>query len=94
MRERKGIKVQIVSAISEGLFKTQSAAYQAEVIPSASLPTFAMTAGLSDTLLSLVGDKAKIWGLNSFGYSAPASILDEKLGYNAENVYNQVIEML
>ncbi len=93
LRERKGIKVQLVSAISEGLFRTQPEAYQAEVIP-ADLPVFAMTAGLPDTLRTLVGDKAKIWGLSSFGFSAPAGVLDEKLGYNAENVYNQVIEML
>lgn len=93
LRERKGIKVQLVSAISEGLFRNQSADYQAEVIPS-NLPVFAMTAGLPDTLRTLVGDKAKIWGLSSFGFSAPAAILDDKLGYNAENVYNQVIEML
>ena len=92
LRERKGIKVQLVSAISEGLFKTQDAAYQAEVLPE--LPTFAMTAGLPDTLRTLVGDKATIWGLDSFGFSAPAGVLDEKLGYNAENVYNQVVEML
>lgn len=92
LRERKGIKVQLVSAISEGIFKNQDAAYQAEVLPA--LPTFAMTAGLPDTLRTLVGDKATIWGLDSFGYSAPAGVLDEKLGYNAENVYNQVIEML
>jgi transketolase len=93
LRERKNMKVQIVSAISEGLFKNQSAEYQATVIP-ASLPTFAMTAGLPDTLRTLVGDKAKIWGLSSFGYSAPAAILDDKLGYNAENVFKQVTEML
>ncbi len=93
LRERKGLKVKLVSAISEGLFRTQDEAYQKEVIP-ADLPTFAMTAGLPDTLRTLVGDKAVIWGLSSFGFSAPASILDEKLGYNAENVYNQVIKML
>lgn len=93
LRERKGLKVQLVSAISEGLFRNQPTAYQKEVIP-ADLPVFAMTAGLPDTLRSLVGEKAKIWGLSSFGFSAPAKVLDEKLGYNAENVYNQVVEML
>lgn len=94
LRERDGIKVQIVSAISEGLFRNQPAEYQTKVIPSATVPTFAMTAGLPDTLRTLVGDKATIWGLSSFGYSAPASVLDEKLGYNAENVYDQVKDML
>lgn len=93
LRERQGVNVQLVSAISEGLFRSQDGSYQAAVIP-AGLPTFAMTAGLPDTLRSLVGDKAKIWGLSSFGFSAPASVLDDKLGYNAENVYSQVIKML
>ena len=93
LRERDGIKVQLVSAISEGIFKNQDAAYQAEVLP-ANLPVFAMTAGLPDTLRTLVGDKATIWGLPSFGFSAPAGVLDQKLGYNAENVYNQVISIL
>jgi len=93
LRERKGVKVQLVSAISEGLFRTQDEAYQAKVLP-ADLPVFAMTAGLPDTLRTLVGDKAVIWGLDSFGFSAPAGVLDEKLGYNAENVYEQVVAML
>ncbi len=93
LRERDGIKVQLVSAISEGIFKNQDAAYQAEVLPT-NLPTFAMTAGLPDTLRTLVGDKATIWGLPSFGFSAPAGVLDQKLGYNAENVYNQVKAIL
>jgi transketolase len=92
LREKKGLKVQIVSAISEGVFRNQPEAYQKEVMPN--LPTFAMTAGLPDTLRTLVGDKAKIWGLSSFGFSAPASVLDDKLGFNAENVYNQVCEMI
>ena len=30
----------------------------------------------------------------SFGFSAPFKVLDEKLGFNAENVYNQVKAML
>jgi len=32
--------------------------------------------------------------LDSFGYSAPYKVLDEKLGFTGENVYQQVIEML
>ena len=37
--------------------------------------------------------EGKIWGLESFGFSAPYKVLDEKLGYTAENVYNQVKAM-
>ena len=32
----------------------------------------------------------KVFGLESFGFSAPYKVLDEKLGFTAENVYNQV----
>jgi transketolase len=53
-----------------------------------------MTAGLSVTLAGLVGENGAVWGMNSFGYSAPYKVLDEKLGFNGENVYQQVIKLL
>jgi transketolase len=46
------------------------------------------------TLQGLVGPKGRIWGVNTFGYSAPYKVLDEKLGFTAENVYRQVKEYL
>ncbi len=88
-----GIDVRIVSAPSEGLFRTQSAAYQNSVLPSG-IPTFGMTAGLPVTLQGLVGVRGKVWGLDHFGYSAPYTVLDEKFGFTAENVYEQVDAML
>jgi len=93
LRAEKGLKVQVASIISEGLFRSQPVAYQQEVIP-AGIPVFGLTAGLPVTLEGLVGAYGKVWGLDSFGFSAPAKVLDEKLGYNAQNVFNQVVEML
>ncbi len=93
LKERKGITSQVVSAISEGLFRQQSAAYQEEVIPAAK-PKFGLTAGLSVTLEGLVGCNGKIHGVNHFGYSAPAKVLDEKFGFTGEFVYNEICEML
>ncbi len=93
LRERKNIKVQIVSVISEGLFRNQAAAYKEEVLPSA-LPKFGLTAGLPITLEGLVGHNGKVWGLDHFGYSAPYTKLDEEFGFTAENVFNQVMDML
>jgi transketolase len=90
---QKGLKVRVVSVISEGLFHQQSADYQASVIPP-HLPTFGLTAGLPVTLAGLVGARGKIWGLDHFGYSAPAKVLDEKLGFTPANVCNQVIKYL
>lgn len=93
LRERNSLKVQVVSVISEGLFREQDKAYQATVLP-ASVPTIGLTAGLPVTLAGLVGPQGLSVGLESFGYSAPAKVLDQKLGYTAENVYNRAIAYL
>lgn len=92
---KDGIKVRIVSAPSEGLFHTQPADYQEKVLP-ASIKKFGMTAGLPVTLEGLVGigPNSKIFGMPSFGFSAPYKVLDEKLGFTAENVYKQVTDFL
>ena len=90
---KDGVKVRIVSVPSEGLFRRQSAEYQEQVLPKGS-KIFGLTAGLPVTLEGLVGSNGKVFGLDSFGYSAPFTVLNEKLGFTAENVYNQVKALL
>ena len=90
---RDGIKVRIVSAPSEGLFRNQSKEYQESIIP-ADGKVFGLTAGLSFAMQSLVGLNGKVWGIDYFGYSAPYKVLDEKFGFTAQNVYDQVKKML
>jgi len=87
------LNVRIISAPSEGIFRNQNASYKKEILPD-DVPVFGLTAGLSVTLQGLVGQKGVVWGMNSFGYSAPYKVLDEKLGFTAENVYNRVKEYL
>ncbi|MGC8824174.1 MAG: transketolase family protein [Bacteroidales bacterium] len=89
----KNLKVRVVSVISEGLFRNQPMEYQKSVIPD-NIPVFGLTAGLPITLAGLVGPKGRIWGLDHFGYSAPAKVLDEKFGFTPENVYQQVLKYL
>lgn len=86
---KDGMKIRIVSVPSEGLFRSQSKEYQESILPKDS-KIFGMTAGLPVTLEGLVGANGKVFGMPSFGFSAPYKVLDEKLGYTAENVYNQV----
>mgnify|MGYP001071198955 CR=1 FL=1 len=88
-----GMKVRIVSCPSEGLFRSQCPCYQEEILP-AGAKIFGLTAGLPVNLQGLVGANGKVFGLESFGFSAPYKVLDEKLGFTAQNVYNQVKEML
>ena len=88
-----GVKVRIVSCPSEGLFRSQSEEYQQSVLPNGAR-IFGLTAGLPVNLQGLVGCNGKVFGLESFGFSAPYKVLDEKLGFTAQNVYNQVKAML
>ncbi len=88
-----GVKVRIVSVPSEGLFRSQPKDYQQQILP-AGVKKFGLTAGLPVNLEGLVGADGCVWGLESFGFSAPYKVLDEKLGFTAENVYKQVKSIL
>jgi transketolase len=88
--------VRVVSAPSEGLFREQPISYQQELFPIGS-KVFGLTAGLPVNLQGfLVGahQNSTIWGLGSFGYSAPYKVLDQKFGFTAENVYEQAKKIL
>lgn len=87
-----GLKVRIVSCPSEGLFRSQPKEYQQSILPCGA-KIFGLTAGLPVNLEGLVGANGKVFGLESFGFSAPYKVLDEKLGFTAQNVYNQVKAM-
>ena len=90
---KDGIRLQIVSVPSEGLFRRQPKEYQDMILPKG-VKRFGMTAGLPVTLEGLVGENGAIWGLESFGFSAPYKVLDEKLGFTAQNVYEQVKKLI
>ncbi len=93
LESQNGLKVNIASVISEGLFRLQSKDYQDSVIPK-NKPLFGLTAGLPVNLEGLVGDNGTVFGLDHFGYSAPATVLDEKFGFTGEKVSKQVLEYL
>ena len=93
---KDGYKVRVVSAPSEGLFREQPVSYQQELFPAGS-KVFGLTAGLPVNLQGfLVGahPDSNIWGLESFGFSAPYKVLDQKFGFTAENVYEQALKVL
>ncbi|MBU2939760.1 transketolase [Lacinutrix sp. C3R15] len=93
LEKENNLKVNIASVISEGVFRLQSKEYQNSVIPK-NKPLFGLTAGLPVNLQGLVGDNGSVFGLDHFGYSAPAKVLDEKFGFTGEKVSKQVLEYL
>lgn len=89
----EGVKVRVVSAPSEGLFRDQTDEYQKSVLPC-SIARYGMTSGLPVTLHGLVGENGYVHGMDHFGYSAPYTILDDKFGFSGKNVYEQVKKLL
>jgi transketolase len=88
-----GIRARVVSAPSEGLFRRQDAKYRHSVI-TPGIPVFCLTAGLPVTMLGFAGSEGKIYGLETFGYSAPYNVLDQKFGFTGANVAKEVKEFL
>lgn len=89
----EGYKVRVVSVPSEGLFRSQDKDYQVAVLPK-DIKRYGLTAGLPVTLEGLVGENGRIWGLDTFGFSAPFKVLEEKLGFTPSNVAEHVREFL
>ncbi len=87
-----GVRARVVSVPSIGLFLSQDADYRESVIP-ADVPAFGLTAGLPSTLRAVV-PTGTIYGLDHFGASAPYKVLDEKFGFTAQNVANEILKML
>lgn len=89
----EGVRLSIVSVPSEGLFRTQPVEYQREVLPCG-VKRFGLTAGLPVNLMGLVGENGKVFGLESFGFSAPYTVLDEKLGFTPAKVAAEIKSIL
>jgi transketolase len=85
----EGVRLRVVSIPSEGLFRQQPIDYQEQVLPGG-VKKFGLTAGLPVTLQGLTGANGRVWGLESFGFSAPYKVLDEKLGFTGVQVAQQV----
>ncbi|MFK7904388.1 MAG: transketolase family protein, partial [Chitinophagales bacterium] len=93
LKKENNLKAAVISAPSEGLFRTQLVDYQLEILHPET-PTFGLTAGLPSTLRGLVGTKGEVWGLSHFGYSAPYTVLDEKFGFTPKQVAEKVLVFL
>lgn len=93
LEKSNNLKINVASIISEGLFKSQPKLYQESIIPKGKL-VFGLTAGLPVNLEGLIGDSGKIVGLEHFGYSAPASVLDEKFGFTSEHACAAILKYI
>jgi len=88
-----GLRVRVVSAISEALFGEQDEQYRESVLPFGA-PAVGLTAGVPDVLRGLVGPLGMVIGLDRFGASAPYKVLDEKFGFTARAVVPRILSYL
>ncbi|HAA13877.1 MAG TPA: transketolase, partial [Cytophagales bacterium] len=86
----EGVQANVVSMISGPRFEGRG--MEEKVLGTQ--PRFGLTAGLEITLQPYVGDTGKVFGLNHFGYSAPAKVLDEKFGFTGAQVAEEVKSFL
>ena len=81
----EGLKVRVVSMISPALFMAQDKAYRESIIVPWT-PVFAKSSGLPLLFAQVVGGFGKVSGLERFGASAPAGVLEKEFGYVPEAV--------
>ena len=85
---KEGKNVRVVSMISPKLFTLQDKAYRDSIIVPWT-PVFALSSGLPVLFKDVVGGFGKVAGLERFGASAPASVLEKKFGYEPAAVVEQ-----
>ena len=90
---REGIGARVVSMPSTDVFDRQDALYKASVLPR-DLPRVAVEAGVTDFWYKYVGLEGAVVGIDSFGESAPASVLFKHFGITIEAVVEAAKEVI
>ncbi|MFZ6844365.1 transketolase [Undibacterium sp. RuTC16W] len=85
----QGIAVRVVSMPSTDVFDRQDAAYKAAVLGKG-MPRIAIEAGVTDFWYKYVGLEGAVVGIDTFGESAPASVLFKHFGFTVDNVIAKV----
>ncbi len=91
---QEGKSVRVVSVPSFELFDAQSKEYKEEVLPNSIRKRVSIEVYNDAGWYKYVGLDGKVINLERFGASAPAKDLYESLGFTAENIYKEVLEIL
>lgn len=91
--EEKGHAVRVVSMPSQEIFLSQDAAYRESLIPEAAKKVI-VEAAVRFGWDRVVGSDALFITQDSYGYSAPAGVLAEKLGWTGAQVTERILAWL
>jgi len=90
----EGIDVRVVSLPSWELFDHQPVDYRETVLPPSAKVRVAVEAGIKLGWEHYIGLEGMVVGMESFGASAPASVLYEKFGITSDRVAQAAKELL
>jgi len=92
--EKSGKGVRVVSMPSWELFEEQPEEYRRQVLPPEIKARIAIEAGITEGWHRYVGIEGDVIGLDHFGASAPAKVLFEKFGINADKVVEKALTLV
>jgi transketolase len=82
----RGVAARVVSLPSLELFERQSESYRSELIPAEAIPVVAVEAARGRSLRPLVGTRGLVYGIETFGASAPAGRMAEEFGFTPDRL--------
>ena len=86
----QGKKIRVVSMPSRELFEKQNSAYQDSVLPKTCLKRVTIEAGTTFGWGKYVGFEGLTIGIDHYGESAPAAVLEKKFGFVPESVVAKI----
>ncbi len=90
--QAQGVGTRVVSLPSWELFEAQDADYRRSVLGSG-VPRVSVEAGVTQGWERWIGDRGATVGIDRFGASAPASVLQEKFGFTPEAVAAKALSL-
>ncbi len=91
---RRGICTRVVSMPSWELFEKQPEEYRESILPSCITARISIEAGVTFGWQKYTGPRGLSIGVDTFGASAPGSILYEQFGITSNNIVNASLKLL
>jgi transketolase len=90
----EGVPARVVSLPCLSLFLEQPESYREALVPTSGTPVVAIEAGRAESLRRLVGPTGLVYGIDTFGASAPYADLAPHFGFTPDQLATQVLTLL
>ncbi|QBQ07691.1 transketolase [Spiroplasma gladiatoris] len=91
--ESNNHKVNVVSMVNQNAFEKQTLDYKNQII-NKNTKRFSIELGSTYGWHKYLGDEGKAFGIDHFGYSAPANDVIKKIGFEANKIAKEILNTL